>query len=46
MDKYFAGRIEGGFLDYLAVVTRYPQFKDGIKLILIADGFESLIKEW
>jgi len=27
----------------LAVVTRYPQFKDGIDEILINDGFQDLI---
>ena len=43
MDKYFSGRIEGGYLDYLAVVTRYPQFKEGIDIILIADGYGNLI---
>ena len=45
MAVYFAGRIKGGFLDYKAVVTRYPQFKQGIDDILFADGFGHLIVE-
>ena len=43
MEAYFTMRIKAGKLDYLAVVTRYPQFKDGIDEILINDGFQSLI---
>ena len=43
MEAYFASRIKLGKLDYLAVVTRYPQFKDGIDEILINDGFSDLI---
>lgn len=43
MAGYLAMRIEAGKLDYLAVVTRYPQFKDGIDKILINDGFQDLI---
>lgn len=43
MAGYLAMRIEAGKLDYLAVVTRYPQFKDGIDEILINDGFQDLI---
>ena len=30
-------RIMGGFLDYVAVVTKYPEYKDGIDTILIAN---------
>ena len=43
MEAYFASRIKLGKLDYLVVVTRYPQFKDGIDEILINDGFQDLI---
>ena len=44
MAGYLASRIKLGKLDYLAVVTRYPQFKDGIDEILINDGFQDLIQ--
>jgi len=43
MAVYFAMRIKKGALDYLAVVTKYPQFKSDIDAILIADGFQDLI---
>ena len=43
MEAYFASRIKLGKLDYLVVVTRYPQFKTGIDEILINDGFQDLI---
>lgn len=43
MESYLAHRIECGYLDYLALVTRYPQFKSAIDVILIADGYENLI---
>ena len=43
MEAYLASRIKLGKLDYLTVVTRYPQFKDGIDEILINDGFQDLI---
>ena len=43
MVGYLAMRIETGKLDYVAVVTRYPQFKEGIDEILINDGFQDLI---
>lgn len=43
MSGYFAMRIERGALDYVAVVTLYPQFKAGIDEILIKDGFQDLI---
>lgn len=43
MEAYLASRIKLGKLDYVAVVTRYPQFKDGIDKILINDGFRDLI---
>lgn len=45
MEGYLAKRIEGGFLSYVAVVTKYPQYKSGIDEILINDGFEILIIE-
>lgn len=43
MARYLAMRIEDGKLDYLAVVTRYPQYKEAIDNKLIADGYEDLI---
>lgn len=43
MEAYLANRIKIGKLDYAAVVTRYPQFKDGIDEILINDGYQHLI---
>lgn len=43
MAGYLAMRIEAGKLDYLAVVTRYPQFKAEIDTILVNDGFQDLI---
>ena len=45
MAGYLAMRIEAGKLDYIAVVTRYPQFKTDIDTILINDGFQDLIVE-
>lgn len=45
MALYLAMRIEQGKLDYLAVVTKYPQFKSDIDGILIADGYQDLIVE-
>ena len=45
MAGYLAMRIEAGKLDYVAVVTRYPQFKVDIDTILINDGFQDLIVE-
>ena len=43
MQNYFAMRIKSGKMDYTAVVTRYPQFKEDIDEILINDGFQDLI---
>ena len=43
MAGYLAMRIASGKLDYLAVVTRYPQFKADVDTILINDGFQDLI---
>ena len=45
MAGYSAMRIAAGKLDYLVVVTRYPQFKTDIDTILINDGFQDLIVE-
>ena len=45
MAGYLTMRIEAGKLDYVAVVTRYPQFKEDIDTILINDGFQDLIVE-
>ena len=43
MAAYLAYRIEKGKLNYTAVVRIYPQLKEDIDEILIADGFENLI---
>lgn len=43
MAAYLAMRIEEGKLDYVAVTSKYPQFKSDIDAILIADGFQDLI---
>ena len=45
MAGYLAMRIEAGKLEYVVVVTRYPQFKADIDTILINDGFQDLIVE-
>ena len=42
MATYLASRIEIGKLDYKAVVTKYPQFKEEIDVILTNDGFGNL----
>ena len=34
MAEYLALRIKQGYLDYDLVVTKYPQFKDSIDIIL------------
>lgn len=39
MAAYFAMRLEMGKLNYNTVVAKYPQFKEGIDLILTADGY-------
>ena len=43
MAGYLAMRIAAGKLDYLAVVTRYPQFKEDVDTILINDGLQDFI---
>ena len=43
MAAYLAYRIELGKLEYLAVVTKYPQFKAEIDEILINDGYHEMI---
>lgn len=45
MAAYFAMRIEEGKLDYSSVVSKYPQFKEDIDKILVADGQQALIVE-
>ena len=45
MAGYLAMRIEAGKLDYTAVITRYPQFKVDIDIILVDDGFQDLIAD-
>lgn len=43
MAAYLAMRIEQGKLNYSAVIAKYPQFKNDIDTILIADGYQDLI---
>jgi hypothetical protein len=43
MAAYFATEIEAGRLSYLAVVSKYPQFKSDIDKILVGDGKQDLI---
>jgi|GEM_PF-2117168 len=43
MVAYLAMRIEQRALDYAAVVSRYPQFKNDIDIILVADRYQHLI---
>lgn len=43
MEAYLAMRIEQGKLDYVAVTTKFLQYKDSIDEILIADGKQELI---
>jgi hypothetical protein len=43
MEAYLTKRIEGSYLDYTAVVTKYPQFKADIDANLVADGRQDLI---
>lgn len=45
MAAYLARRIMEGALDYVAVVTRYPQFKGDIDIILISNNRQDLIVE-
>ena len=39
MGAYFALRLEKGKLNQNTVVQKYPQFKEDIDLILLADGY-------
>lgn len=43
MTEYLAMRIEKGALDYMAVVTKYPQFKTTIDETLVNEGYQDLI---
>lgn len=43
MANYLAMRIADGFLDYAAVVAKYPQFKADIDAELIERGKQDLI---
>jgi hypothetical protein len=43
MAVYFSMRIMDRALDYKAVVTKYPQFKEDIDAILVAEGEQDLI---
>lgn len=45
MAVYLSMRIMKGKLDYIAVVTKFPQYKEEIDLILVSEGQEVLIKE-
>ena len=42
MGAYFAMRLEKGKLNYNTVVQKYPEFKEDIDLIILADGYEVL----
>ena len=43
MAAYLAQQIEIGKLSYIAVVAKYPQFKNDIDTILVGDGKQDLI---
>lgn len=43
MSGYLVMRIMNGALDYKAVVTKYPQFKDDIDKALLEEGRQDLI---
>lgn len=45
MAPYLALQIMKGKLDYTAVVTKFPQYKSDIDVILIVEGKENLIIE-
>lgn len=45
MAVYFASQIIKNKLDYTAVVTKFPAYKDDIDTILIAEGKQDLIVE-
>lgn len=45
MAAYFAMRIMNKKLDYTAVVAKYPQYKEDIDMILVAEGKQDLIIE-
>lgn len=44
MAAYFANQILKGKLDYTLVVSRYPEYKEGIDTILIGERKQDLIK--
>lgn len=44
MDAYFASRIIKKALQYEDVITRYPEYKEGIDFILKSEGYGHLIK--
>ena len=45
MSAYFASRIIKGALKYEDVIRKYPNYKEDIDLILIAEGYSDLIVE-
>lgn len=45
MSAYFASRIIKGALKYEDVISKYPNYKEDIDLILIAEGYSDLIVE-
>lgn len=45
MANYLGMRIAGGYLDYIEVTNKYPQFKDGIDVYLKKYNKENLIKQ-
>ena len=45
MAEYIAMRIGDGKMDYVQVITLYPQFKKEVDDFLIRDNHEEYIKE-
>ena len=45
MAVYFASQIMKNKLDYAAVVTKFPAYKEDIDTILIAEGKQDLITQ-
>lgn len=43
MAAYLANQIIMGRLDYTAVITKYPQYRDAIDTILVGEGKQSII---
>ena len=45
MASYFASRIMKEALKYEDVISKYPQYKEDINLILVSEGHSDLIIE-